>query len=249
MLRRRAAGRTADALRRTAGARRAHSNIPEQSSRTMQPLVRHVAGLTRAFVLDVEYATRDVKQFTIAIPGVFQHQPGQWVDVFLPEIDAVGGYSIASAPSQLSQVNDRIHCSDPNIWARINSEGSGWGQSGHVPCQVRKIEVRRFLVLYVGHSSETSHPQGGTITLAIKASNHAPTVWMHRHATPGTQLYLRAGGSFVFAPPTSGESQYVFKRTQVTTNITRTPPQQTQTNTHTHTTHTQQRGLPSFERC
>lgn len=135
---------------RRLGARLAHSGAPTASRPCVQPLVRHVAGLSRARVREVEYLAADVKQFTIEVTGEFSHQPGQWTDVFMPDIDAVGGYSIASAPSQLSQA--------------------------------------------------------GTITLAIKAAQHAPTEWMHRRATAGTELLLRPGGSFVYEPPVHGRA-------------------------------------------
>jgi ferredoxin-NADP reductase len=109
-------------------------------------------------VRDVEYLTTDIKQFTIEVSGDFSHQAGQWADVFMPEIDAVGGYTIASAPSQLSQA--------------------------------------------------------GTITLAIKAAaQHAPTEWMHRRATAGTELLLRPGGSFIYEAPVHGRAVLLVRHT------------------------------------
>eukprot|EP00967_Tisochrysis_lutea_P106600 scaffold163596_cov32-Tisochrysis_lutea.AAC.1 len=153
----RASGRLACASVRGAASRAVHSGVPKSSKSCVQPLVRHVAGLTRATIREVEFATADVKQFTIDVASDFSHQPGQWVDVFLPEIDAVGGYSIASAPSQVSEM--------------------------------------------------------GSITLAIKAAAHAPTEWMHRHATAGTELLLRPGGSFIYEPPSSGRAVLLVRRT------------------------------------
>lgn len=90
-------------MRRRVGACLAHTSASTAPKPCMQPMVRHVAGLSRARVRDVEYLAADVKQFSLEVSSDFSHQPGQWTDVFMPDIDAVGGYSIASAPSQLSQ--------------------------------------------------------------------------------------------------------------------------------------------------
>lgn len=58
--------------------------------------------ISHATVVDVSEESKTVKRLTLNIHDkLFSFKPGQWVDMFIPGVDIVGGYSICSSPEQL----------------------------------------------------------------------------------------------------------------------------------------------------
>jgi ferredoxin-NADP reductase len=57
----------------------------------------------RATVVDVWKESKTVKGLTLFIEDKdrFHFKPGQWVDVFIPGVSVVGGFSITSTPKRL----------------------------------------------------------------------------------------------------------------------------------------------------
>ncbi|XP_068233977.1 oxidoreductase NAD-binding domain-containing protein 1-like [Palaemon carinicauda] len=55
-----------------------------------------------AVVTEVRSETPSVKGFTLRVDNpLFSFKPGQWVDLFIPGIETIGGYSMYSSPKQL----------------------------------------------------------------------------------------------------------------------------------------------------
>lgn len=52
-----------------------------------------------ARVEHVLQATPTIKTFALKVPSELDYHAGQWVDLFMPGLDTVGGFSLTSAPS------------------------------------------------------------------------------------------------------------------------------------------------------
>lgn len=60
--------------------------------------------ISAASVKRIKDESKTVKRLILKIDDKnFTFKPGQWVDMFIPNIEIVGGYSICSTPEQLSQ--------------------------------------------------------------------------------------------------------------------------------------------------
>ncbi|XP_066972457.1 oxidoreductase NAD-binding domain-containing protein 1-like [Macrobrachium rosenbergii] len=89
-----------------------------------------------AVVTEVRSESPSVKGFTLRIDNPrFDFKPGQWVDLFVPGIETIGGYSMYSSPKQLTEqrtIDLALKYSDwpPTLWM-------------HEQCKVNsKVEVR-----------------------------------------------------------------------------------------------------------
>ena len=103
---------------------------------------------------------------------------GQWIDLFIPGVDTVGGFSIANPPSlRPGQVIPAPIEVRRAADALVQSGQTPWGSSG----QPASIEpVSRMLV-----------------QLAVKSARHPPAEWMHSACRVDSKVALRVGGSVV----------------------------------------------------
>lgn len=101
--------------------------------------------ISSASVCDITQLSHNVRGISLRVHDrAFCFHAGQWVDLMIPGTDMVGGYSICSAPHQLS--TDR------------------------------------------------------TIDLAVKRSEWPPAKWIHTQCRIGSDVKIRAGGDFYYAP-------------------------------------------------
>jgi NAD(P)H-flavin reductase len=56
-------------------------------------------------IIDITDVSDSTKLFRIRVDSPdFEFKPGQWVDLFIPSIDTIGGFSLVSAPSELPEL-------------------------------------------------------------------------------------------------------------------------------------------------
>lgn len=101
--------------------------------------------VAQAVVTDIRAESPTVRGLTLRVDNsVFSFKAGQWIDLFIPGIETVGGFSMYSCPCQLTHT--------------------------------------------------------GTIDLGIKFSRWPPAYWVHDQCKIGSEVAIRAGGDFFYAP-------------------------------------------------
>lgn len=70
---------------------------PSSRRRDPQPV-------SRASIVSISDETPSVRRLELEVHGPMRFAPGQWVDVFLPGVDTVGGFSICSVPTDLPRM-------------------------------------------------------------------------------------------------------------------------------------------------
>ena len=108
-------------------------------------------------------------------PPPFGYSAGQWVDFHIPGVDAVGGYSMISAPSPLPPPLQRLL---------------------HSPAlPVFDLAVKK------ASPPPPPSPAPSRLTMRINQARHAPAAWIHSlKCTPGAGVFVRVGGKFTLEP-------------------------------------------------
>ena len=108
--------------------------------------------LVPAIVRTITELSPSTRGLTLEVSGddQFAFQPGMWVDMHIPGIDQIGGYSITSLPSALPLVD-----------------------------------------------------------LAVKAADYPPAAWVTRECEVGSQVQLRAGGTFTLPTPRQRHNLFI----------------------------------------
>jgi len=58
-----------------------------------------------AQIVEIQHLSPTVKSFTLKVPTkeLSSYRPGQWIDLFIPSVDMVGGFSMYGPPSRLEK--------------------------------------------------------------------------------------------------------------------------------------------------
>eukprot|EP00040_Diaphanoeca_grandis_P034140 m.210402 g.210402 ORF g.210402 m.210402 type:complete len:355 (-) comp33075_c1_seq2:89-1153(-) len=80
----------------------ASRTMASSTSPLTQPKVEFDEGVTSVKVIDIEQVSECVKLFSLQVPTRFAFQAGQWLDVFMPGLETIGGFSFANGPHHTS---------------------------------------------------------------------------------------------------------------------------------------------------
>ncbi|XP_064096422.1 oxidoreductase NAD-binding domain-containing protein 1-like [Macrobrachium nipponense] len=139
-----------------------------------------------AVVTEVRSESPSVKGFTLRIDDPrFDFRPGQWVDLFVPGIETIGGYSMYSSPKHLTELRTidlALKYSDwpPTLWM-------------HEQCKVNsKVEVRVGGNIYYDPAAAAGG-QEGTHDLLLVAGGVGinPLSSIYRHADDLHKLFRK----------------------------------------------------------
>jgi hypothetical protein len=120
---------------------------------------------------------------------------GQWVDVFIPGLDTVGGFSIVNAPS-LRPGSD--------LPAPVEVHRAAAGRDGVTGMHSSSTDALDDNTDSNDNNDDHGHdhdhndaPHRTLVQLAVKMARYPPAKWMHTACTVGSEVAFRVGGSVV----------------------------------------------------
>jgi hypothetical protein len=146
-----------------------------------------------------------VRLINLSLPYAVPFLPGQWVDLHIPDLAQVGGFTVTSPPEE-ARTEDSTDAVKPSNGDPSREGELVPGGAEELPAQavagggsLGKTNTQAFAV----HGQAAKGPY---IELAIRKSPDPPAKWMWRDEKEilGTKLRVRFGGGFVWPPPVQG---------------------------------------------
>ncbi|KAI1811343.1 hypothetical protein GGS20DRAFT_588592 [Poronia punctata] len=146
----------------------------------------------------VEQVNDETRVFRLGIPqgsSPIRFLPGQWLDVYVPDVEKAGGFTITSTPREARLPHPRV-----------SSSSSGHAEAAYCttdepPLCRREEEDKGAPSLGPGQKQD----QGPYLELAVqKSPGNLPAAWLWRDppsSIVGRELRVRVGGGFVWPPP------------------------------------------------
>lgn len=158
--------------------------------------------ISQSTVVNIEKVSPTVKLFTLEVPGTLRFEAGQWLDVFIPGLETVGGYSIASAPHSLTSTSSFIELAVKNAnhppakrmheWVEVGTE-LGVRVGGEVVLVKEPETPALFVAGGIGvaplHSMILEHLKTNTVG---SDSRLAPTVLLYSVTSPNEILFANS---------------------------------------------------------
>ncbi|KAI0200982.1 hypothetical protein F4808DRAFT_134980 [Astrocystis sublimbata] len=143
----------------------------------------------------IEEVNDDTRIFRLGIPRdspAIRFLPGQWLDVYVPDVDKAGGFTITSTPRDARLPHPppppAPDSPDTNTSPSLSKRGGGGGGGPYLELAIQRSPDNPPAAYLFGSSSPPPPAS-------------SPKSDLDLHPLIGTELRVRIGGGFVFPPP------------------------------------------------